>query len=326
MQRSGAAVIPMKQEEKEKMRKIAFLYPGQGAQEAGMGKDFYDHSVLARNLYDQANEVLDFDVKSMCFLEDERLNQTEYTQAAMVVTSLAMTQVLKAEGIYPDITAGLSLGEYCAIAAAGGMAPMDAVRLVRIRGKLMQNAVPVGEGAMCAVIKMDAELIEKVIEPIEGVTIANYNCPDQIVITGRKRAVKEAAEELKKAGAKRCLMLNVSGPFHSSLMISAGEKLAEEIERIQLSELTMPYVTNVTASIVNDIRETKDLLVRQMSAPVKWMQSMETMLSEGVNTFVEIGPGSTLAKFMKKIAPEAEILNIAEFKDIDTVVKWIGES
>lgn len=306
-------------------KKIAFLYPGQGAQEAGMGKDFYENSQDARRIFDEADKALDFDVKSMCFEEDERLNQTEYTQAAMVTASLAMTEALEAEGIYPDMAAGLSLGEYCAITAAGGMKPMDAVKLVRIRGKLMQDTVPVGEGAMCAVIKMDAELIEKIIAPIEGVSIANYNCPGQIVITGRKQAVAVAADELKKAGAKRCLMLNVSGPFHSPMMIPAGEKLAGELDKINFSELKIPYITNVTADIVTDIEETKNLLIRQMSAPVRWMQSMERMLSEGVDIFIEIGPGETLAKFMKKIAPQARVLNIAKFGDIDMAVKQIRE-
>lgn len=305
------------------MNKIAFLYPGQGAQETGMGKDFYENSALARKIYDEAEGILDFSVKSMCFEADERLNRTEYTQAAMVTTSLAMTEVLKEEGICPDITAGLSLGEYCAITTAGGMKPLDAIRLVRIRGKLMQNAIPDGEGAMCAIIKMDAELIEKIVDPIEEVSIANYNCPGQIVITGRKQAVKKAADELKKAGAKRCLMLNVSGPFHSPMMIPAGEKLAEELEKISLSELKIPYVTNVTADIVTNVRESRNLLVRQISAPVKWMQSMEAMLSEGIDLFIEIGPGNTLAKFMKKIAPDAEVLNVSAFQDIGMIVKRI---
>lgn len=305
------------------MKGIAFLYPGQGAQEAGMGKDFYEKSALAKSAYDEANKILDFDVKSMCFESDERLNLTEYTQAAMVTTSLAMTQVLLAEGICPDITAGLSLGEYCAIVAAGGMKPEDAIRLVRTRGKLMQNAVPAGEGAMCAVINMDAALIEKVIEPKKDVTIANYNCPGQIVVTGRKQAVKEAADELKKAGAKRCLMLNVSGPFHSPMMILAGKELAEELDKTSFSELTIPYVTNVTASMVDNIADARQLLVRQMSAPVRWMQSMELMLEEGVKTFVEIGPGDTLAKFMKRISPETKVLNVSKYEDVEEVGKQI---
>lgn len=307
------------------MYKTAFLYPGQGTQETGMGKDFYENSALARKIYDEANEILDFDVKAICFEPDERLHQTEYTQAALATTSLAITRVLMTEGIYPSITAGLSLGEYCAIVAAGGMKPTDAVRLVRERGKLMQNAVPEGEGAMCAVIKLDADVIERVIESIRDVTIANYNCPEQIVITGRKQAVKQAAEELKKAGAKRCLMLNVSGSFHSPMMASVGGKLAKEIDKIHLIELKIPYITNVTADMVTDVSKVKELLVKQLSSPVRWMQSMERMLSAGTDIFIEIGPGNTLGKFMKKIAPKARVLNVSSFKDIELVVKLIKD-
>ena len=184
------------------MSKIAFIYPGQGAQKAGMGADFYENSAIAGKMFDKAGEVLQLDMKALCFEENDKLDVTEYTQAALVTTCLAMTRVAEDKGLKPDITAGLSLGEYCAIAAAGGMDDMDAIRLVRKRGILMQNTVPAGEGAMCAVMAMDASAIEKVIETIDGVTIANYNCPGQIVITGRTEAVGIAAEKLKEAGAK----------------------------------------------------------------------------------------------------------------------------
>ena len=207
------------------MSKIAFIYPGQGAQKAGMGADFYENSVIAGKMFDEAGEVLQLDMKALCFEENDKLDVTEYTQAALVTTCLAMTRVAEDKGLKPNITAGLSLGEYCAIAAAGGMDDMDAIRLVRKRGMLMQNTVPAGEGAMCAVMAMDASAIEKVIEAIDGVTIANYNCPGQIVITGRTDAVSEAAEKLKEAGAKRAIMLNVSGPFHSPLLKKAVEEL-----------------------------------------------------------------------------------------------------
>ena len=200
------------------MSKIAFIYPGQGAQKAGMGADFYENSAIAGKMFDKAGEVLQLDMKALCFEENDKLDVTEYTQAALVTTCLAMTRVAEDKGLKPDITAGLSLGEYCAIAAAGGMDDMDAIRLVRKRGILMQNTVPAGEGAMCAVMAMDASAIEKVIETIDGVTIANYNCPGQIVITGRTEAVGIAAEKLKEAGAKCAIMLNVSGPFHSPLL------------------------------------------------------------------------------------------------------------
>ena len=286
------------------MSKIAFIYPGQGAQKAGMGADFYENSAIAGKMFDKAGEVLQLDMKALCFEENDKLDVTEYTQAALVTTCLAMTRVAEDKGLKPDITAGLSLGEYCAIAAAGGMDDMDAIRLVRKRGILMQNTVPAGEGAMCAVMAMDASAIEKVIETIDGVTIANYNCPGQIVITGRTEAVGIAAEKLKEAGAKRAIMLNVSGPFHSPLLKKAGEELAEELKNTALHTLQIPYVTNVTAEKVDDISATRELLAEQVSSPVRWMQSMENMIADGVDTFVEIGPGRTLAGFMKKITFE----------------------
>ena len=302
------------------MSKIAFIYPGQGAQKAGMGADFYENSAIAGKMFDKAGEVLQLDMKALCFEENDKLDVTEYTQAALVTTCLAMTRVAEDKGLKPDITAGLSLGEYCAIAAAGGMDDMDAIRLVRKRGILMQNTVPAGEGAMCAVMAMDASAIEKVIEAIDGVTIANYNCPGQIVITGRTDAVGEAAEKLKEAGAKRAIMLNVSGPFHSPLLKKAGEELAEELKNTALHTLQIPYVTNVTAEKVDDISATRELLAEQVSSPVRWMQSMENMIADGVDTFVEIGPGRTLAGFMKKINRDVKVYNISAWEDIEKVV------
>ena len=302
------------------MSKIAFIYPGQGAQKAGMGADFYENSAIAGKMFDKAGEVLQLDMKALCFEENDKLDVTVYTQAALVTTCLAMTRVAEDKGLKPDITAGLSLGEYCAIAAAGGMDDMDAIRLVRKRGILMQNTVPAGEGAMCAVMAMDASAIEKVIETIDGVTIANYNCPGQIVITGRTDAVSEAAEKLKEAGAKRAIMLNVSGPFHSPLLKKAGEELAEELKNTALHTLQIPYVTNVTAEKVDDISATRELLAEQVSSPVRWMQSMENMIADGVDTFVEIGPGRTLAGFMKKINRDVKVCNISAWEDIEKVV------
>ena len=228
------------------MSRVAFLYPGQGAQKAGMGKDFYENSPLARDIYDKASETLGLDMKALCFEENDKLDLTEYTQAALVATCLAMTGVVKEAGIEPDITAGLSLGEYAAISAAGSMEELDAIRLVRKRGILMQNTVPAGEGAMCAVMAMEADRIEQVIADIKGVGIANYNCPGQIVITGETKAVEEEADALKEAGAKRTVMLNVSGPFHSPMLIPAGKELEKELEKITLTPLLVPYVTNVT--------------------------------------------------------------------------------
>lgn len=301
------------------MSKLAFIYPGQGAQKSGMGADFYENSETARELYDEAGKALDLDMKALCFEENELLDLTEYTQAALVTTCLAMTRVIREKGIRPDITAGLSLGEYAAIAAAGGMEELDAIRLVRTRGILMQNTVPAGEGAMCAVIGMKTGQIEEVLNGREDVSIANYNCPGQIVITGRTSAVEEAQEALKEAGARRTVMLNVSGPFHSPLLIPAGEALGKELEKTTFSKLQIPYVTNVHAETVDDISQTKELLKKQVSSPVKWMQSMEHMIAEGTDTFVEIGPGKTLTGFMKKINREVKVYNISTWEDVEKV-------
>ena len=307
------------------MSRVAFLYPGQGAQKAGMGKDFYENSPLARDIYDKASETLGLDMKALCFEENDKLDLTEYTQAALVATCLAMTGVVKEAGIEPDITAGLSLGEYAAISAAGSMEELDAIRLVRKRGILMQNTVPAGEGAMCAVMAMEADRIEQVIADIKGVGIANYNCPGQIVITGETKAVEEAADALKEAGAKRTVMLNVSGPFYSPMLIPAGKQLEKELEKITLTPLLVPYVTNVTAEEVRDISETKALLAKQVSSPVRWMQSMEYMIERGVDTFVEIGPGRTLAGFMKKINRDVKVYNIGAWEDVEKTVSALGK-
>ncbi len=301
------------------MSKIAFIYPGQGVQKTGMGADFYTGCELVRELYHAAGQALGLDMKHLCFEENDKLDLTEYTQAALVTTCLAMTRVVRDAGIMPDLTAGLSLGEYAAIAAAGGMDELDAVRLVRKRGILMQNTVPAGVGAMCAVMGIETEQVEEILLSIEGTTIANYNCPGQIVITGYKEAVENAAQKLKEAGARRTVMLSVSGPFHSPLLLPAGESLLEELSRTKLQELKIPYVTNVTAEKVEDISRTRELLAKQVSFPVRWQQSMELMISEGVDTFVEIGPGRTLAGFLKKISRDVKVYNISAWEDVEKV-------
>ena len=290
-----------------------------------MGKDFYENSKTAAEVIDRASELLGLDMKALCFEENDKLDLTEYTQAAMVTTCLAMTRVAENKGLKADVTAGLSLGEYPAIAIAGGMNDMDAIRLVRKRGILMQNTVPAGEGAMCAVISMDAEKIEEVIEPIADVSVANYNCPGQIVITGKTKAVEEAAGKLKEAGARRTIMLNVSGPFHSKMLVPAGEKLAEELENTRFHELKIPYVTNVSAEEVTDIRETPGLLTTQISSPVRWMQSMERMIADGVDTFVEIGPGRTLEGFLRKINRNVKVFHISQWEDVDKVCEELAD-
>ena len=292
------------------MSKIAFIYPGQGAQKCGMGADFYENSASVRKLFDEAGERLGLDMKALCFEENDLLDQTEYTQAAMVTTCLAMTEVLMERGVKPDITAGLSLGEYAAISVAGGLEPIDAIRLVRKRGILMQHTVPAGEGAMCAILGLDAEKIEAVTAEIEGVSVANYNCPGQIVITGKTKAVEKAAEHLKEAGAKRTVMLNVSGPFHSTLLLPAAKELEMELDKTEFHELMIPYITNVTAEAVTDVRKSPGLLVTQLTSSVRWQQSMEKMIADGVDTFIEIGPGKTFAGFMKKIRNKAKMTGV----------------
>lgn len=302
------------------MSKIAFMFPGQGAQKAGMGKDFYEQSETARQVIDKASELLDIDMKELCFEENDRLDQTEYTQAALVTVCMAMEHVLRERGLKADVAAGLSLGEYCAIASAGGMSTEDAITTVRKRGILMQNAVPGGKGSMAAVLGLAGDVIEKAIEGIDGVSIANYNCPGQIVITGWKESVEKASEVLKEAGAKRVLPLNVSGPFHSPMLTEAGEELGRVLENVVLSPLTIPYVTNVTAEYVTDIAETKALLAKQVASSVRWQQSVENMIADGVDTFVEIGPGKTLAGFMRKISRDVKVYNVGTWEDVDKVV------
>ena len=302
------------------MSKIAFIFPGQGAQKAGMGQDFYEKYPSAREIFDQASQWLSLDMKALCFEKNDRLNLTEYTQAALVTTCLAMEKVVEEYGIHPDVTAGLSLGEYCAISVSGGMSVKDAITTVRKRGILMEQAVPAGEGSMAAVLGLEAQAIETVISGTKA-EIANYNCPGQIVITGPKVAVEEASLKLKAAGARRVLPLVVSGPFHSSLLRDAGKKLKKELEKVEFSPLKIPYVTNVTAEYVTDIKETEELLARQISSSVRWQQSVEKMITEGVDTFVEIGPGKTLAGFMKKIAPEVKTYNIQTTEDLEQIMK-----
>ena len=305
--------------ERYKMSKIAFIYPGQGAQTAGMGKDFYDNGALAKEIFDKGSELLGLDLRELCFEKNDRLDKTEYTQAAMVTACLAMTREVEAKGLKPDMTAGLSLGEYCAIAVAGGMSDMDAIRTVRARGIYMENAAPAGSGAMAAVLGMEAAVIEDTIRDIEGVSIANYNCPGQIVITGEAEGVQKASEALKEAGARRVLPLNVSGPFHSPMMIPAGEKLKEVLNGATITALSIPYVANVNAEVITDSAKIRELLVKQVSSSVRWEQSMETMIREGVDTFVEIGPGKTLAGFMRKINKNVKMYHIGTWEEAEKV-------
>lgn len=299
------------------MSKIAFIYPGQGAQICGMGKDFYEQTDMGKQVFDLASSLLGFSVPELCFTENDRLDITEYTQAAMVTTSIAMTKVLEETGIKPNVTAGLSLGEYCALYAAGVMSEADAITTVRQRGIYMQEEVPVGQGAMAAILALDAAAIEKTLEEIDGVQIANYNCPGQIVITGEEAAVSAAAEKLSAAGAKRCVPLKVSGPFHSQMLSGAGEKLGNMLEEVTIQEIRIPYIANVTAEYVQDRGLVKELLKKQVSSSVRWQQTIERMIADGVDTFIEIGPGKTLSGFMRKINRDVKTINIEKLEDLD---------
>lgn len=306
------------------MGKIAYIFPGQGAQKAGMGKDFYENCALSREIYEKSSQLLGFSMEELCFEENERLDITEYTQAALVTTSVAMLAQIEEMGYTPDVTAGLSLGEYCALVSCKVMTFEDAVKVVRQRGILMQEAVPLGQGAMAAVLGMTAEQIDQVVDPIDGVEVANYNCPGQIVISGKTDAVQTACQALKEAGAKRTVPLKVSGPFHSSMLAGAGKKLGEVLEPVVLTEHSIPYVTNVTASYVEGTEEIKDLLVRQVSSSVRWQQSVENMIAAGVDRFVEIGPGKTLASFVKKISREVSVYNVNTWESLEGLKEYLG--
>ena len=302
------------------MSKIAFIYPGQGAQKCGMGRDFYENSEQAERYFDDVCGQLDFDLKKICFTENEEINQTEFTQPAMVAVCLMITQELLMRGIRPEMTAGLSLGEYAAIATAGAFSMEDAVLLVRERGKLMQYTVPAGIGGMSAVLGMEAEKIEDVLQDIPGAMIANYNCPGQIVITGAADAVGEAGDACKEAGAKRVVPLKVSGPFHSALLAEAGKKLGEALEDVTIQPITIPYLTNVTADYVKDPADVKDYLVRQVSSSVRWQQTIERLIADGAEEFVEIGPGRSLSGFMRKINRDVTTCNIDKMEDFNKYV------
>lgn len=300
------------------MGKTAVIFPGQGAQYVGMAKDFYDNFEDSKAVIDTADSVLDIDLKKICFEENEDINKTEYTQPAMVAAELAIYEHVKNAGLKADVFAGLSLGEYSALTACGAMKLSDAIKTVRQRGILMQNEVPLGQGAMAAVIATDADVIAKVCEETPGnVQIANYNCPGQIVISGSLEAVAQAAEQLKAAGAKRVLPLNVSGPFHSALLKEAGEKLGKFLENVKISDPVIPYAANVTAEYVTRAEEVKPLLERQVYSSVKWQQSVERMIADGVDRFVEIGPGKTLTGFVKKISRDVKAVNIEKLDDLE---------
>ena len=299
------------------MGKTAVIFPGQGAQYVGMAKDFYDSFEDSKKVFDEADDVLDIELKKICFEENDDINKTEYTQPAMVAAEVAIYEHLKNAGLKADVFAGLSLGEYSALVAAGAMTLADGIKTVRRRGILMQNEVPLGMGGMAAVIAMDADKIAEICENTPGkVQIANYNCPGQIVISGEAEAVKAASAALAEAGAKRVIPLNVSGPFHSQMLVPAGEKLYDFLQGVDVAEGFAPYYCNADAEEITDAAKVKELLKRQVYSSVRWQQTIENMIADGVDTFIEVGPGKTLTGFMKKINREVKSINIATVDDL----------
>ena len=305
------------------MKKIAFIFPGQGSQYVGMGKDFYETFPCAKEMIDLAEKVSGIPMTELLFEENENINITKYTQIAMLADELAIWSVLREKGVESAVNAGLSLGEYAALVASGVMTPEDAFRVVTKRGEFMQEAVPTG-GAMTAVLGADTAVIENICEETEGiVSIANYNCPGQIVITGEQKAVDTAAAALKEAGAKRCTPLNVSGPFHSAMLLPAGEKLAAELEQVEIHKIAVPYITNVTADYVTDSSQVKELLKKQISSSVRWQQSVERMIADGVEAFIEIGPKKSLCGFMKRIDKTVPAYHVDKVTDLESVLEVI---
>lgn len=299
------------------MGKTAVIFPGQGAQYVGMAKDFYDSFEDSKKVFDEADDVLNIELKKICFEENDDINKTEYTQPAMVAAEVAIYEHLKNAGLKADVFAGLSLGEYSALVAAGAMTLADGIKTVRRRGILMQNEVPLGMGGMAAVIAMDADKIAEICENTPGkVQIANYNCPGQIVISGEAEAVKAASAALAEAGAKRVIPLNVSGPFHSQMLVPAGEKLYDFLQGVDVAEGFAPYYCNADAEEITDAAKVKELLKRQVYSSVRWQQTIENMIADGVDTFIEVGPGKTLTGFMKKINREVKSINIATVDDL----------
>lgn len=306
------------------MAKTAFIFPGQGAQYVGMAKDFYDTYPECKEIIDKADELMDFDLKKILFEENDLINKTEYTQAAMLAAEICILKAVELKGLKADITAGLSLGEYAALVASKAISFEDAMRLVRKRGMYMENEVPAGKGTMAAVISLDADAINSVCGKIteetgKVVSPANYNCPGQIVISGYTESVEASVEPLKEAGAKMVSILNVSGPFHSPMLKGAGDKLATELENVEFVNPVIPYINNADVSVITEAIGIKDSLARQVYSPVKWQQTMEKMLADGVDMFYEIGPGKTLSGFMKRIDRSKKVITINTVDDLNAI-------
>lgn len=307
------------------MSKIAFVFPGQGAQAVGMGKDVYDALPNSRAVFEKGDEVLGFPLSKLIFEgPDSELKQTVNTQPALLTASVAYLEALREQGLKPDYVAGHSLGEYSALVAAGVLSYEDAVTLVRLRGRFMEEAVPGGQGAMAAVLGAEREalavLCQNVSEESGVVELANVNCPGQIVVSGSQEGVNGVVQRVKEAGGKRAIPLEVSGPFHSSMMRAAADRLAEELKKVTFNAPNVPVIVNVTASPVTDPEEIRELLVRQVYSPVLWQDSIEWLIADGVDTFVEIGSGSVLAGLIRKIDKTVKVININTLESVQTVL------
>ena len=304
------------------MTKTAFLFAGQGAQHLGMGRDLYDRYPIVKETIDQASQVLGYDLRDLIDKEEVKLNQTRYTQPAILATSISIYRLLKEKGYQPDMVAGLSLGEYSALVASGALDFEEAVTLVAKRGAYMEEAAPAGSGKMVAVLNTPVEVIEEVCETaskVGVVTPANYNTPSQIVIGGEVAAVDRAVELLQEAGAKRLIPLNVSGPFHTALLEPASQQLAGALEGVSFSDFTCPLVGNTEAAVMEKDR-IQELLTRQVKEPVRFYESIAVMQDAGVTNFIEIGPGKVLSGFVKKIDKSAKLANVEDQASLDALL------
>lgn len=308
--------------------KTAFLFSGQGAQAIGMGKELCENFPVADKVFNEASEALGFDIKEMIWNGDsETLMITENTQPAILTMSVAALRVAEELGLKADVVAGLSLGEYTAHVASGSMEFSDAVKLVKKRGKYMQEEVPVGVGAMAAIIALTPDDVKEICREASSKGIcepANFNCPGQITVAGEKAAVEYACELAKEKGAKRAMLMPVSAPFHCSMLKGAGEKLAAELENVTVSDMQIPIITNVTADYIADKADIKDILVRQVSSSVLFEESLKRMIADGVDTFIEIGPGKALSGFVKRIDKTKTILNIEDMASLEKTNSALG--
>lgn len=313
------------------MSKTAFVFPGQGSQYVGMCREFYDKYPVVKRIFDEADDALGFSLTKLCFEgPEDQLRLTYNTQPAILTASTACGAVLKEYGIWCDVAAGHSLGEYSALVNNGAMSFADAVRTVRLRGQFMQEAVPVGEGSMAAILGLDSAKIVEVCRSVEtetgeAVQAVNFNCPGQVVIAGAVNAVNRAMAALKEAGAKRSIPLSVSAPFHSTLMQPASERLNLVLEQIEICDIKVPVVANVNAAQVTEGPVIRDLLVQQAAMPVLWEATVRNMVDDGVDVFVEVGPGKVLTGFSKKIAKEIPALNIEDCASLEAVKAHFGK-